>query len=118
MQESNLIVSKQFCCQLTSYDIIKNLNSNKRFERFFDNDENKTIAAKDRCLLAYEVLSRTSFSRYLKEPAIFSGNENDPQIGIERLIAEEIFTAAYPLHEVSLLLLFYLALKVRLFLKI
>lgn len=72
-----------------------------RFDRFFDKDENKTISPKDRCLLAYEILSRTSYSRYLEKPTIFSGNENDRQIGIARLIAEEIFIAAYPLHEVQ-----------------
>ena len=71
----------------------------KRFERFFNKDENKTIANKDRCLLTYEILSRTLYSYELSEPCAFSGIENDRNIGIERLIADGTFLAAYPLHE-------------------
>jgi hypothetical protein len=71
-----------------------------KFEKFFDKDENKTIPAKDRILLTYEILSRTSYSKLLTESSIFSGNENDNLVGIERLIAWKIFLDAYPLHEV------------------
>ena len=71
-----------------------------RFAKFFDKANiNKTIAAKDRINLLYEILSRTSYSKYLKESSIFCGNENDAKIGIERLIADGTFLAAYPLHE-------------------
>lgn len=80
--------------------ITTSLLKTKRFEKFFDKNENDTIPKKDRCLFTYEILSRTSYSRYLTEPAIFSGNESDRCIGIERLLAEGIFLAAYPLHEV------------------
>lgn len=80
------------------FTLLNKLNT-KRFERFFDKNENKRIATKDRCLLAYEILSRTTYSRLLREPAIFSGNENDRNIGIDRLLAEGAFLAAYPLHE-------------------
>lgn len=66
-----------------------------RFAKYF----HKPIPNKDRCLLAYEVLSRTSFSSKLKEPRVFCGNENDRLIGIERLVNNGAFLAAFPLHE-------------------
>ncbi|RMZ94526.1 anoctamin-4-like isoform X2, partial [Brachionus plicatilis] len=70
------------------------------FEKYFDkNNIDQTIPTKDRCLLAYEILSRTTYSRRLEDPAIFSCNDNDRNIGIDRLIAQGIFEACYPLHE-------------------
>ena len=71
-----------------------------RFEKYFDSDENNVISAKDRCLITYEILTRTSFSKKLSQPTIFACNENDPHIGIDLLVANETFHAAYPLHEV------------------
>lgn len=52
-------------------------------------------------MLAYEILSRTTYSKRLEDPAIFSGNDNDRNIGIDRLIAQGIFEACYPIHEVK-----------------
>ena len=50
-------------------------------------------------MLTYEVLSRTIYSKRLCEPAIFSGSANERNIGIDRLVAQGIFLASYPLHE-------------------
>jgi hypothetical protein len=44
-------------------------------------------------------LSRTVYSKKLSEPSVFHGIENDRNVGIERLLADGTFCAAYPLHE-------------------
>lgn len=54
-------------------------------------------------MIAYEILSRTTFSKRLAEPTIFR-NEHDPEVGVDLLVANETFIAAYPLHEVVFLL--------------
>ncbi|CAF0848775.1 unnamed protein product [Brachionus calyciflorus] len=77
-----------------------NSSIRSKFERFFDKENvDITIATKDRCLLTYEILSRTTYSKVLDEPVIFSGMANDRNIGIDRLVAQGIFLASYPLHE-------------------
>lgn len=74
-----------------------------RFERFFDFDNiQNTIPSKDRSLLTYEVLCRTKYSKVLDDSdEIFTNPENDNKIGIDRLIANQTFLAAFPLHDVS-----------------
>lgn len=75
-----------------------------RFERFFNQDIEKSLAAKDRCLLTYEVLCRTNYAREVED--VFKYDTTDmtekeiTRIGIERLLANGTFEAAYPLHEV------------------
>ena len=54
--------------------------------KYFDKDEDKTIPTKDRIMLTYEILSRTSFSNSTYEPSVFSGNDKDRDVGIERLV--------------------------------
>ena len=66
---------------------------------FNDKDESSIIAEKDYMMITYEILSRTTFSRELTEPAIFSDIESDTQVGIELLLARNIFDSAYPLHQ-------------------
>ena len=78
-----------------------------RFEFFFDNDKNKVISTKDRCLMTYEILSRTTFSKKLLQPTIFYGGEKDPNIGVDLLVANQTFIAAYSLHEVIIYSLKY-----------
>lgn len=46
-----------------------------------------------------EILSRTTFSKKLTEQAIFNDDENDHHIGIELLLAEDVFESAYPPHQ-------------------
>lgn len=58
-----------------------------------------SIEDKDRSTITYEILSRTTFSKKLEQPSIFR-SEHDPEVGIDLLIANETFIAAYPLHEV------------------
>ena len=50
-------------------------------------------------MITYEILSRTSFSREITEPAIFSDFDSDNKVGIELLLARNIFDSAYPLHQ-------------------
>ena len=81
----------------------------------------KTFEAKDRCLLTYEILQRTIFSQKIENARIFrtANNEaSDDKVGIERLLADGTFLAAYPLHEVWLVFnlastQIYLALTLR-----
>ena len=55
----------------------------------------------DRTLLTYEILSRTPFGTAVSDTyEAFKLANNDPKIGIERLIANGVFQAAYPLHDV------------------
>ena len=73
-----------------------------RFERFFDRDNlEKTIMPTDRTMLTYELLSRMPYSKAISESYESFGSANkDSRIGIERLIANGIFQAAFPLHDV------------------
>ena len=75
-------------------------NLHEKFKPLFNRNENKIIPAKDCCLIAYEILSRTGFSAKQTESAIYSGSDTDRNIGIELLVANKTFSAAYPLHEV------------------
>lgn len=68
-----------------------------KFKPFFNKHDNLIIPKKDRCLIAYEILSRTSFSNK-NDPSIFTDNVDD-NIGVELLVANKSFSAAYPLHE-------------------
>ena len=61
------------------------------------------VEAKDRSMITYEILSRTTFAKKLDQPSIFR-SEHDPDVGIDLLVANETFIAAYPLHEVSTIL--------------
>ena len=76
-----------------------------RFSSFFagpDGDINN-IPKKDRCLIAYEILSRTTYAKK-NDPSttIFTDQCDDMKMGIERMVANKSFLAAYPLHEVIL----------------
>lgn len=75
-------------------------NLHDKFKPFFNENINEQliIPKKDRCLIAYEILSRTSFS-VREDPSIFSDSRDDQNIGIELLVAKGHFDAAYPLHE-------------------
>ena len=46
-------------------------------------------------------MSRTTFSKQLSQPTIFQSSEKDLNIGIDLLVANDTFLAAYPLHEVN-----------------
>ena len=54
------------------------------------NDKENFFSRSQRSRLVFEVLSNTAF-----------GKERKGEIGIERLISEGAFTAAYPLHDVN-----------------
>lgn len=56
------------------------------------------ISRRDRSLLTYEFLSRTSYSRKV-ESGNLNISEADNRVGIERLIANGTFLDAYPAHE-------------------
>ncbi len=73
----------------------------KRFERFFDeSNPEMTIMQTDRTLLTYEILSRTPYGIAVSDTyEAFTLANNDPKIGIDRLIANGVFQAAYPLHD-------------------
>lgn len=58
-----------------------------------------SIEDKDRSMITYEILSRTTFAKRLDQPSIFR-SEHDPEVGIDLLVANETFVAAYPIHEV------------------
>lgn len=66
-------------------------------------DVEKSLPAKDRCLLTYEILSRTNYAREVDDifnPTVELTPKEASRIGIERLLANGTFQAAYPLHEV------------------
>ncbi len=88
-----------YFCQLILYWIYDSI---KRFERFFnETNPEATIMQTDRTLLTYEILSRTPFGTAVSDTyEAFKLANNDPKIGIERLIANGVFQAAYPLHDV------------------
>lgn len=46
-----------------------------------------------------EILSRTTFSKKLTVHSFFSNDEKDDNVGIELLLAQEIFDSAYPPHQ-------------------
>ena len=59
-----------------------------------------TIMQTDRTLLTYEILSRTPYGIAVSDTyEAFTLANNDPKIGIDRLIANGVFQAAYPLHD-------------------
>ena len=59
-----------------------------------------TIMQTDRTLLTYEILSRTPYDIAVSDTyEAFTLANNDPKIGIDRLIANGVFQAAYPLHD-------------------
>jgi hypothetical protein len=78
-------------------------NLHAKFARFFDKDNiEETFLFKDRCLLTYELLCRTCFSKPIKNPSeIFEciNKDDEKSIGIERLLVNGTFQAAFPLHE-------------------
>jgi hypothetical protein len=83
----------------------------EKFERFFNKtNPDASLSLRNRCLLTYEILSRTSFSK--PDPQTdgngstntSNNNEDDDnisneRIGIDRLLANGTFQAAFPLHE-------------------
>ncbi len=74
-------------------------NLHEKFRPFFDKNHDLVISRKDRCLIAYEILSRTSFSKK-DDPSIFvDTKDRDKKVGIELLVMNGTFSAAYPLHE-------------------
>lgn len=52
-------------------------------------DRDRFFTPTQRHLVAYEVLSNVVY-----------GSKRRAQVGIDRLVGEQIYTAAYPLHEV------------------
>jgi len=62
--------------------------------RRFLNHENPTtlFSVRDRQKVAYEILATTVY-----------GERKNGEIGIDRLLDEEVYTAAFPLHDVTLL---------------
>jgi hypothetical protein len=71
-----------------------------KFEQFFDSKhKSDIIPSRDRCLITYEILSRTSFSRPQTKTYFYDPDVMDTDIGIERLLANYTFSAAYPLHQ-------------------
>ena len=79
-------------------------NLHSIFEKFFNkNDIEATFLPKDRIALTDEILTRTSFAELSSDPfESFKGNfEIDKLKGIKRLIANNGFEEAYPLHEVE-----------------
>ena len=58
-------------------------------------DKEKFFSQSQRSRLVYEVLSKTTF-----------GMEKKGEIGIESLINVGVFTAAYPLHDVKIKMIF------------
>ncbi|XP_043975776.1 anoctamin-7-like [Gambusia affinis] len=68
-----------FTCQFKSH----------KLERFLGSDNKETFfKTTQRHQVLYEILARTPY-----------GCVNRGEVGIDRLISEEVFTAAYPLHE-------------------
>uniref|UniRef100_A0A087XHY7 Anoctamin n=1 Tax=Poecilia formosa TaxID=48698 RepID=A0A087XHY7_POEFO len=62
---------------------------NNKLERFLGSDNKETFfKTTQRHIVLYEILARTPY-----------GCVNRGEVGIDRLISEEVFTAAYPLHE-------------------
>ena len=53
-------------------------------------DHNRFFLNKDRQRIVYEILGLTVY-----------GKRKRAEIGIERLLEDEVFAAAYPLHDVS-----------------
>lgn len=53
-------------------------------------DQDRYFPTKDRARIVYEILSTASY-----------GKRKRAEIGVERLLEEDVFTAAYPLHDVS-----------------
>ena len=53
-------------------------------------DHNRFFVNKDRQRVVYEILALTAY-----------GKRKRAEIGIERLLEEEVFSAAFPLHDVS-----------------
>ena len=75
-----------------------------RFSHFFRDPDGHIydIPKKERCLIAYEILSRTTFSkRNAQSTTIFTDTCDDMKMGIELMVANGSFLAAYPLHEVN-----------------
>uniref|UniRef100_A0A3B3URP6 Anoctamin n=1 Tax=Poecilia latipinna TaxID=48699 RepID=A0A3B3URP6_9TELE len=61
---------------------------NNKLERFLGSDNKETFFKTTQRHILYEILARTPY-----------GCVNRGEVGIDRLISEEVFTAAYPLHE-------------------
>ena len=59
--------------------------------RFLGSDNHETyFENRDRQRVAYEIIATSAY-----------GKRKRAEIGIERLLEEEVYTAAYPLHDVS-----------------
>lgn len=59
--------------------------------RFLGSDNPQTFfSTRDRQRVAYEILAKTVY-----------GKKKRAEIGIDRLIEEEVYSAAFPLHDVS-----------------
>ncbi|XP_070685237.1 anoctamin-7 [Pempheris klunzingeri] len=62
---------------------------NNKLQRFLGSDNRETFfKTTQRHQVLYEILARTSY-----------GSVKRGEVGIDRLLSEEVFTAAYPLHE-------------------
>lgn len=62
------------------------------FDRFLGSDDRDSFFLnKDRQRIVYELLATTTY-----------GKKKRAEIGIERLLEEEVLSAAFPLHDVSL----------------
>ena len=73
-----------------------------KFLAFFENlDQRDVLRHKDLTMVAYEVLSRTSFSRKLSQPEVLRSVRrfDHSGIGIRALLANNTFQEAYPLHD-------------------
>ena len=71
-----------------------NLNFALFFYRFLGSDDQDTyFTNKDRSRVVYEILSTASY-----------GKRKRAEIGIERLLEEDVLTAAFPMHDVRITL--------------
>lgn len=67
----------------------------------FDEDDVNFFSSQVRILVVDFILSRTSFENPLKEYS----DSPSTNFGIEKLIEEGAYKAAYPLHDVSIILI-------------
>ena len=74
------------------YAIFKCISNATGF-RFLGNDDPTTFfATRDRQRVAYEILAQTVY-----------GKRKRAEVGIDRLVEEGVFAAAFPLHDVSII---------------
>ncbi len=75
-----------------------------KFARFFNKDDPEdTLSVRNRCLLTYEILNRTSYSKLDYQISSYQDDEekkgSGERIGIDHLLGNGTFQAAFPLHE-------------------